>query len=123
MGLLWQNDPGTDSHDNGSGTMRCSKSIKVTLKCLVVLCVFSGIAIIFMYGMSNEPKQLLNWVISLITLQPKTEIIMNISLLAQIHVVLLFTFVLVLSFTSHVKYIIKPHLFVRNIHMKMKHRY
>lgn len=120
MGLLWQNDPIKGSPPDGSETMRFSKSIKITLRCLIFLCVFSGVAIIFIYGMSNEPKQLLNWVISLVTLQPNTDIILSISLLSQIHVVLLFTFVLVLSFTSHVKYIIKPHLFVRNLRMKMK---
>lgn len=120
MGLLWQNDPIKDSSEDVTETIRISKSVKFTLKSLIVLCVFSGAAIFFVYGMSNEPKQLLYWVISLITLQPKTDIVLNISLLSQIHIMLLFTFVLVLSFTSHVKYIIKPHLFFRNLHMKLK---
>lgn len=108
MGLVWQYDVSMILADSEI-ELKSSLLLRKLVTSLMGLSFLTGVAVVLFYSMTNEPKQLFNWVISLFRLQPDMNLIMNISILSQIHLFLVLTLLLVLSFTKYISYLFNPH--------------
>lgn len=71
----------------------------IVVKALLWLSLLSGAASLFVSGVGNDLLDMLYWGISFISFRPNTDLIEKMSLLTQLHMMVLFTFFLVLSFT------------------------
>lgn len=117
MALVWQiKSPGDQDGEDLNG--RFSLLLNGTIKGLMILSLLSGIGVIWFYHMSNEPEKLFYWVKSLVVLNPDTSLIENISILTRTHFILLLTFILVLSFSSKISYLWRPHLYFKRKFLK-----
>jgi nitrate reductase gamma subunit len=115
MGLVWQYD---SASEEGART-KASRYLVCTVKALMVLSSATGIAIVLSNSISNEPVQLLRWLISLAQLQPDMDLVMNISILSKVHFIIVFLFLLSLAFTKEIYYLLKPHLYVKKLFLKL----
>ncbi|WP_180954572.1 respiratory nitrate reductase subunit gamma [Bacillus sp. V5-8f] len=112
MGLIWHYDEGKTDQIDSRG--KKEKTIeKVVVKVLLFLCMATGLLIIVDYDLVYQPKQLFLWVTSLIKLQPDMDIVQHLSILSRVHLILLFTFLLALSFTRYLIYIARPYKFFK----------
>lgn len=107
MGLVWQYDM-AKVFDNKEVELKTNRLLRKIVTCLIILSILSGIAVLFFSNISHEPQKLFNWVLSLLRLQPDMELIMNISILSQIHLLIVLTLLLVLSFTKYISYLFNP---------------
>lgn len=110
MGIVWQNDVENEYAQQNQPVESC-RLLKKTVMGLMILSVITGLAVIYHSSMNNEPKLIFEWVMSLVRLQPNTEIIRNISFLSRMHFVVLLTFILFISFTNYLPYLLRPHLY------------
>ncbi|MCM3667453.1 respiratory nitrate reductase subunit gamma [Mesobacillus maritimus] len=106
MSLIWQLEA------NGTGSKRSTgdRILTGSLKWLFVLGMLTGLVVTHFY---QETAQLYVWGKSLIQLQPDMSVINNISFLSQVHVIIVFSFLLGLAFSSHIRYLMKPHLYIK----------
>lgn len=116
MGLVWQYDASrTESAETISGRL-----LVYLVKVLMVLSTATGIAIVFSNRIAGEPVQLLRWLFSLAQLQPDMDLILNISILSKVHFFVFFLFLLSLAFTKEITYLLRPHLYLKKIFLKLQ---
>lgn len=117
MGLVWQYD--MEKVVEGSQVeLKTNQTLKRSITSLMGLCLITGIAVFIFSSIANEPRQLFNWVLSLLRLQPDMELIMNISILSQVHLLLVLTLLLVFSFTKYISYLLIPHQLIKVLFLK-----
>lgn len=116
MGLVWQYD---SSREEGSQS-KAGRLLAYAVKGLMIVCTVTGIAIVLSGRLSNEPVLLLKWLISLAQLQPDKELILDISILSKIHFISVFLFLLILAFTKEISYLLKPHLYLKKLFLKLQ---
>lgn len=112
MGLVWQYDMAKVLEDSEM-ELKTSQLLQKTITSLFLLCLVTGIAVIFFSSMTNDTEQLFNWVLSLLRFNPDLNVIMNISILSQVHLLLVLTLLLVLSFTKYLSYLFIPRQFLK----------
>lgn len=115
MGLVWQYDSAGDD----DAESKASRYLACTVKALMVLSTGTGIAITLSGSVSNEPLLLLRLLISLAQLQPDMELVMNMSILSKVHFIFVLLFLLSMAFTKEIYYLVKPHLYVKKLYLKL----
>ena len=115
MGIVWQYDA---SREEGSRS-KAGRLLLVVVKTLMAASTATGIAIVLSSSIANEPVLLLRWLISLAQLQPDMSLVMDVSILSKVHFIIVFLFLLSLAFTKEIYYILKPHLYVKKIFLKL----
>ncbi|CAM3659772.1 respiratory nitrate reductase subunit gamma [Mesobacillus zeae] len=122
MGMIWQQDIPKDAEEAVGYTIQ-GKVLVFSVKLLLLLSSISGLAIIFIFGLTDEPVQLLRWLLSMLQFQPDIDLVKNISLLSRAHLITAFLFLLLLAFTNKISYLFKPHLYVKRLCMKLDKRH
>lgn len=117
MGIVWQYD---SSCEEGS-TTKVGRFLIWIVKGLMFLSTATGIAIVLSSSISNEPIQLLRWLLSLAQLQPDMNLVMDISILSTVHFIVVLLFLLSLAFTKEIYYLLKPHLYLKKIFLKLQY--
>ncbi|MGM0902405.1 MAG: respiratory nitrate reductase subunit gamma [Bacillota bacterium] len=112
MGLIWQ----LETPGGGKAKSTSERFFTESLKWLLVLCTLTGLVVIHLY---DEIAQLFLWFLSFIQLQPDMSLIKNISFLSQIHIVIVFLFLLSLAFSNKICYLSKPHLYIKELLLKL----
>ncbi|WP_071393883.1 respiratory nitrate reductase subunit gamma [Bacillus tuaregi] len=102
LGRLWKCDF-TELYNENKILERLGMGLFIAVKALLWLSLLSGVASLLVSGMRNDLMEMLYWGISFISFQPNTDLIEQMSLLTQLHLMVLFTFFLVLSFTMSFK--------------------
>jgi nitrate reductase gamma subunit len=115
MALVWHYD--SDSDDRAA--TRASRYLSCTVKALMLLSTGTGISIFLSGSISDEPVQLLRLMVSSAQLQPEMGLVLDISILSKVHFFLVFLFLLSLAFTKEFYYLLKPHLYVRKLFLKL----
>ncbi|MFB6465310.1 respiratory nitrate reductase subunit gamma [Cytobacillus sp. Hz8] len=108
MGIVWQMDV-EDAQAQNIRSVKHSKLLSRTVLGLMILSVLTGLAVIYYTRINHEPKLIFEWVVSLIRFRPNTEIIRNISFLSRAHFMVLLTFILLISLTNYLPYLLRPH--------------
>ncbi len=116
MGLVWQYDA---SRDEGKRS-KSGRFLLVIVKILMAVSTATGIAILFSNSLAHEPLLLLRWIVSLVQLQPDLSLVLDVSILSKIHFVAVFLFLLSLAFTKEIYYLLKPHLYLKKIFLKLQ---
>lgn len=98
MGRLWKCDF-SQLYKGNKIFESISTILFIVVKALLWLSLLSGAASLFVSGVGNDLLDMLYWGISFISFRPNTDLIEKMSLLTQLHMMVLFTFFLVLSFT------------------------
>ncbi|WP_409274399.1 respiratory nitrate reductase subunit gamma [Neobacillus sp. SCS-31] len=105
MGIVWQ----YDTQDQFGNMQRKSGMIlNRIVKMLWLLTTLTGVGLIVFNGATGELAAMAGWMIGFLHFSPNMEILKHASLLMQIHVILLFTFLLFFSFTKYVSIVFKP---------------
>jgi nitrate reductase gamma subunit len=112
MGIVWQYDIAKVLED-ADANLKTSHYLRKTITSLMCLSFITGIAVIFSTSMPNDPENLFNWFVSLLRFNPDMNVIMNISILSQIHLFLVLTLLLLLSFTKYISYLFIPHRYIK----------
>jgi nitrate reductase gamma subunit len=115
MGLVWQ----YDASRYESASTKTERLLTIIVKGLMIISTATGIAIVLSSNISNEPVRLLRWLLSLAQLQPDMDLILNISILSKVHFIVVFLFLLGLAFTNEIAYLLKPHLYLKKIYLKL----
>ncbi|WP_316571097.1 respiratory nitrate reductase subunit gamma [Neobacillus sp. YIM B06451] len=105
MGIVWQYDT-RDQFDNMQ--RKSGMILNRIVKMLWLLTTLTGIGLIVFNGATGELAAMAGWMIGFLHFSPDMEILKHASLLLQIHVILLFTFLLFFSFTKYVSIVFKP---------------
>lgn len=117
MGLVWQYD---SSCVEGSNT-KAGQFLLYVVRGLMFISTATGVSIVLTGSISNEPVQLLRWLLSLAQLQPDMDLILDISILSTVHFIVVFLFLLSLAFTKEIYYVLKPHLYLKKILLKLQY--
>lgn len=117
MGLVWQYD---SSCVEGAKT-KAGQFLLYVVRGLMFISTATGISIVLTGSISNEPVQLLRWLLSLAQLQPDMDLILDISILSTVHFIVVFLFLLSLAFTKEIYYVLKPHLYLKKILLKLQY--
>ncbi|MBS8263056.1 hypothetical protein DYI25_01240 [Mesobacillus boroniphilus] len=115
MGLVWQYDA---SREEGTRS-KAGRLLLVVVKTLMAASTATGIAIVLSSSIANEPVLLLRWLISLAQLQPDMSLVTDVSILSKVHFIVVFLFLLSLAFTKEIYYLLKPHLYLKKIFLKL----
>lgn len=115
MGLVWQYDA---SREEGTRS-KAGRLLLVIVKTLMAASIATGIAIVLSSSIANEPVLLLRWLISLAQLQPDMSLVTDVSILSKMHFIFVFLFLLSLAFTKEIYYLLKPHLYIKKIFVKL----
>lgn len=115
MGLVWQYDA---SREEGTRS-KAGRLLLVIVKTLMAASTATGIAIVLSSSIANEPVLLLRWLISLAQLQPDMSLVTDVSILSKVHFIFVFLFLLSLAFTKEIYYLLKPHLYIKKIFVKL----
>lgn len=115
MGLVWQYDA---SREEGTRS-KAGRLLLVIVKTLMAASTATGIAIVLSSSIANEPVLLLRWLISLAQLQPDMSLVTDVSILSKMHFIFVFLFLLSLAFTKEIYYLLKPHLYIKKIFVKL----
>lgn len=115
MGLIWQLDVPI-----GAGDKAISKTKPITAFLLRVLLLLSTLSGFWMLYLSEQFVQLLLWLLSLIQFNPDMDLILNSSIIFQVHFIFVFLFFLLLAFTNKVRYLLKPHLCFKSLLSKFE---
>lgn len=118
MGIVWNCDT-TELYGDNNKVIRKSNVFRQTVKGFLFLSTATGIAILVFNGFDKESIHLFQWLVSLIQLRPDMELIMNLSILARMHIVLVLTSLLMLSFTKYINYLLHPLLYYRKQNLKI----
>lgn len=116
MGLVWQYDA---SREEGTRS-KAGRFLLVVVKTLMVASTATGIAIVLSSSIAYEPVLLFRWLISLAQLQPDMSLVMDVSILSKVHFIVVFLFLLSLAFTKEIYYLLKPHLYIKKIFLKLQ---
>ncbi|GAM15697.1 respiratory nitrate reductase subunit gamma [Mesobacillus selenatarsenatis] len=116
MGLVWQYDA---SREEGTRS-KAGRFLLVVVKTLMVASTATGIAIVLSSSIAYEPVLLFRWLISLAQLQPDMSLVMEVSILSKVHFIVVFLFLLSLAFTKEIYYLLKPHLYIKKIFLKLQ---
>ncbi|MCM3663004.1 respiratory nitrate reductase subunit gamma [Mesobacillus subterraneus] len=116
MGIVWQYDA---TREEGT-TSKASRLLVYVVRGLMAASTATGILIVLSSSIANEPVQLLKWLISLAQLKPDLNLVLNISILSKIHYIIVFLFLLSLAFTREIYYLLKPHLYLKKIFLKLQ---
>lgn len=116
MGLVWQYDA---SREEGTRS-KAGRLLLGIVKILMAASTATGIAIVLSSSIANEPVLLLRWLISLAQLQPDMSLVMDVSILSKVHFIVVFLFLLSLAFTKEIYYLLKPHLYLKKIFLKLQ---
>jgi nitrate reductase gamma subunit len=111
MGVIWQ----FDAPEGSRSSSVPERILSGSLKWLLILCTITGLGLIHF---SDEFSQMLLWLLSLLQFRPDMNLILSASLLSQTHLIIVFVFFLALAFTNKMAFIIKPHLYIRNLRIK-----
>lgn len=112
MGIVWNCDI-TELYQDNNHMNRKSKMFRKTVKGLMFLSVSTGLAVLIFYGFDQDSLHLFQWLVSLISLRPDMELISNLSMLSRMHIVLVLTCLLMISFTKYINYLLHPFLYYR----------
>jgi nitrate reductase gamma subunit len=115
MGLVWQYDA---SREEGTRS-KAGRFLLVVVKTLMAASTATGMAIVFSSSIAYEPVLLFRWLISLAQLQPDMSLVMDVSILSKVHFIIVFLFLLSLAFTKEIYYLLKPHLYIKKIYVKL----
>lgn len=115
MGLVWQYDA---SREEGTRS-KAGRLLLGIVKILMAASTATGIAIVLSSSIAYEPVLLLRWLISLAQLQPDMSLVMDVSILSKVHFIVVFLFLLSLAFTKEIYYLLKPHLYLKKIFLKL----
>jgi nitrate reductase gamma subunit len=118
MGIVWNCDT-TELYRGNNKANRKSNAFRHAVKGFIFLSTATGISILLFNGFDKESIQLFQWLVSLILLRPDMELIMNLSILARMHIVLVLTSLLLLSFTKYINYLLHPLLYYRKQSLKI----
>lgn len=116
MGLVWQYDA---SREEGTRS-KAGRLLLGIVKLLMAASTATGIAIVLSSSIAYEPVLLLRWLISLAQLQPDMSLVMDVSILSKVHFIVVFLFLLSLAFTKEIYYLLKPHLYLKKIFLKLQ---
>ena len=116
MGIVWQYDA---TREEGT-TSKASRLLVYVVRGLMAASTATGILIVLSSSIANEPVQLLKWLISLAQLKPDLNLVLNISILSKLHYIIVFLFLLSLAFTKEIYYLLKPHLYLKKIFLKLQ---
>ena len=116
MGIVWQYDA---TREEGTAS-KASRLLVYVVRGLMVASTATGIVIVLSSSIANEPVQLLKWLISLAQLKPDLNLVLNISILSKVHYIIVFLFLLSLAFTKEIYYLLKPHLYLKKIFLKLQ---
>lgn len=116
MGLVWQYDA---SREDGTRS-KAGTFLLVVVKTLMVASTATGIAIVMSTSIAYEPVLLFRWLISLAQLQPDMSLVTDVSILSKVHFIIVFLFLLSLAFTKEIYYLLKPHLYIKKIFLKLQ---
>jgi nitrate reductase gamma subunit len=116
MGIVWQYDA---AREEGTAS-KASRLLVYVVRGLMVASTATGILIVLSSSIANEPVQLLKWLISLAQLKPDLNLVLNISILSKLHYIIVFLFLLSLAFTKEIYYLLKPHLYLKKIFLKLQ---
>ncbi|MBT2678181.1 respiratory nitrate reductase subunit gamma [Bacillus sp. ISL-35] len=116
MGIVWRYDASRDEEARSTA----GRLLLMVVKIMMAASTATGIAIMLSSSMADEPVLLLRWLISLAQLQPDMSLILEISILSKIHFVVVFLFLLSLAFTKEIYYLLKPHLYLKKIYLKLQ---
>jgi nitrate reductase gamma subunit len=116
MGLVWQYD---SSREEGTRS-KAGRFLLVVVKTLMVASTATGIAIVLSSSIAYEPVLLFRWLISLAQLQPDMSLVTDVSILSKVHFIIVFLFLLSLAFTKEIYYLLKPHLYIKKIFLKLQ---
>jgi nitrate reductase gamma subunit len=116
MGIVWQYDA---TREEGT-TSKASRLLVYVVRGLMAASTATGILIVLSSSIANEPVQLLKWLISLAQLKPDLNLVLNISILSKVHYIIVFLFLLSLAFTKEIYYLLKPHLYLKKIFLKLQ---
>ncbi|MBT2694310.1 respiratory nitrate reductase subunit gamma [Bacillus sp. ISL-55] len=115
MGLVWQYDA---SREEGTRS-KAGRFLLVVVKTLMVASTATGIAIVLSSSIAYEPVLLFRWLISLAQLRPDMSLVTDVSILSKVHFIIVFLFLLSLAFTKEIYYLLKPHLYIKKIFLKL----
>ncbi|ESU32636.1 hypothetical protein G3A_10465 [Bacillus sp. 17376] len=116
MGLVWQYDA---SREDGTRS-KAGRFLLVVVKTLMAASTATGIAIVLSTSIAYEPVLLFRWLISLAQLQPDMSLVTDVSILSKVHFIIVFLFLLSLAFTKEIYYLLKPHLYIKKIFLKLQ---
>jgi nitrate reductase gamma subunit len=112
MSLVWQYDIAKVLED-ADVNLKTSQALRKAITSLLCLSSITGIAVLFSSSMPNDPEHLFDWLLSLLQFHPDLSVIMNISILSQVHLFLVLTLLLLLSFTKYISYLFIPHHIIK----------
>jgi nitrate reductase gamma subunit len=115
MGLVWQ----FDASGEEAPRSKAGRLLLVLVKTLMAASTATGIAILLSGSIAYEPVLLFRWIISLAQLQPDMSLVMDVSILSKVHFIVVFLFLLSLAFTKEIYYLLKPHLYLKKIFLKL----
>ncbi|WLR57711.1 respiratory nitrate reductase subunit gamma [Mesobacillus subterraneus] len=116
MGLVWQYDESREEETRS----KAGSFLLVVVKTLMVASTATGIAIVLSSSIAYEPVLLFRWLISLAQLQPDMSLVTDVSILSKVHFIIVFLFLLSLAFTKEIYYLLKPHLYIKKIYLKLQ---
>jgi nitrate reductase gamma subunit len=115
MGIVWQyGSPGIFQEI----APKMSQFLNWFVKSLWLLTTVTGIGLILFYRSTGDLSNMFEWLISLLHFRPEFELLKSASILTQVHLLLLFTFLLFISFTKYISFISKPCQFIKAITKK-----
>jgi nitrate reductase gamma subunit len=112
MGLVWQYDI-AKVLDDSDVNLKTSLFLRKMITSVMCLSFITGLAVIFSSNIPNDPEHLFIWFMSLLQFNPDMNVIMNISILSQVHLFLVLTLVLLLSFTKYISFLFNPHRYIK----------
>ena len=120
MGIVWNCDT-TELFQNNYKLNRKSSAFRKTVKGLMLLSIVTGIAILLFYGFEKDSIHLFQWLVSLVSLRPDMELVSSLSVLSRMHIILVLTCLLMLSFTKYINYMLHPLFYYRKQSVKISH--
>ncbi|RHW43199.1 hypothetical protein D1B31_00545 [Neobacillus notoginsengisoli] len=105
MGIVWQ----YDSPDRFEEIqMKSGLILNRVVKLLWLFTTLTGIGLIAFYRSTDELPNMFEWLIGFLHFNPDLTLLKHASVLLQVHLMLLFTFLLFFSFTKYVSIMFKP---------------
>ncbi|WP_059173002.1 respiratory nitrate reductase subunit gamma [Bacillus sp. FJAT-27445] len=105
MGIVWQYDTPDQFEEM---QLKSGVILNRIVKVLWLLTTLTGIGLMIFYRATDELKNMVEWLISFLHFNPDMGLLKHASALLQVHLLLLFTFLLFFSFTKYVAIVFKP---------------
>ncbi|RSK26448.1 hypothetical protein EJF36_06010 [Bacillus sp. HMF5848] len=107
MGLVWQYDYAI-AGVNEKNIFKTTYSVRVLLNVLLVVIGTSFLFLNFFETIQPDRQLLINWTVSILTLRPDVNSITQSTLVTKIHLFTFLTMLLMLPFTSYIRYLVCP---------------